>query len=90
MTQPWREALVELFSARLPAWSATVDESPSPASLIHVDGEQLYAWSRSTKEVLTVNLKTLAGGVLTAKQKVTQSLKPDVDVEFDVTGIEVS
>jgi len=90
MTQPWREALVELFSARRLSEALPLEELPRSASLIHVDGDQLYAWCRSTKEVLTVNLKTIVGGVLTSSQKVTQSLRADSDIDFDVTGIELS
>ena len=93
MSHQWREALVALFAEHV-----TPASSPDPdlasvlsgaGSVLYVDADQLYAWRQSEKDVLTVNLKTLAGGVLTPSQKVTQILKPDVEVPFDVTAIEV-
>jgi len=94
MSHQWREALVALFAEHV-----TPASSPDPdlasvlsgaGSVLYVDADQLYAWRQSEKDVLTVNLKTLAGGVLTPSQKVTQILKPDVEVPFDVTAIEMS
>ena len=94
MPHPWREALVELFAEHVPV-SPAADPDLAAAlagasSVLYVDADQLYVWRRSEKDILTLNLKTLAGGVLTSTQKVTQILKPDAEVLFDVTGIEVS
>ena len=90
MSPHWRKALVELFAENASSSEADLSSYVSGAtSIISVDADQIYAWRRTTKDVLTVNLKTLAGGVLTAAQKVKQILKPNVEVDFDVVGMEV-
>ena len=89
MSPHWRKALVELFAENVSSSDADLAYVSGATSIISVDADQIYAWRRTTKDVLTVNLKTLAGGVLTAAQKVKQILKPNVEVDFDVVGMEV-